>query len=88
MKKLISIIILAVITTTMISCTDASMSRLGGYGSEFKIEMVNCDGSISHTWISSGKVLSEADSDGYYFTDKKTGGLVEVTGRMIITKLD
>jgi len=54
---------------------------------EFKIEMVNCDGSISHTWISLGKVLSEANSDGYYFYDKGTGKLIEVTGRLIITKL-
>lgn len=43
-------------------------------------------GSVARTWISSGKVSSESNSDGYYFSDKKTGKLIEVTGRLVITK--
>lgn len=72
--------------TMFFSCTDAERSKLGGYGDTFKVEMVNCDGTVSKSWISSGKVLSEANSDGYYFKEKKTGKLIEVTGRLIITK--
>ncbi len=68
------------------SRTDATRSKVYGYGSEFKVEMINCDGSVACTWISSGKVQSEANSDGYYFNDKETGKLIEVTGRLIITK--
>jgi len=68
------------------SCTDAQRSKVGGLGSQFKVEMINCDGSVARTWISSGKVSSEANSDGYYFKDKKSGKLIEVTGRLIITK--
>lgn len=40
MKKLI--IILLVVTG--FSCTDAKMAKLGGLGSQFKVEMINCDG--------------------------------------------
>ena len=69
------------------SCTDAQKAKVGGFGSEFQIEMINCDGSVARTWISSGKVSSEQDSDGYYFMEKETGKLIEVTGRLIITKL-
>ena len=68
------------------SCTDATRAKIGGYGDEFKVEMINCDGTVAREWISSGKVQSEANSDGYYFNDKKTGKLIEVTGRMVITK--
>jgi len=68
------------------SCTDAERAKLGGYGDEFKVEMLNCDGTVAREWISSGKVQSEANSDGYYFNDKKTGKLIEVTGRLVITK--
>lgn len=68
------------------SCTDAGMAKMGGYGDDFKVEMINCDGSVAREWISSGKVQSEANSDGYYFSDKATGKLIEVTGRVIITK--
>jgi hypothetical protein len=68
------------------SCTDAGRAKLGGFGDEFKVEMLNCDGEVVRTWLSSGKVLSEANSDGYYFRDKETGKLIEVTGTLIITK--
>ena len=68
------------------SCTDAQRSKIGGLGDEFKVEMINCNGTVARSWISSGKVSSEANSDGYYFKDKKTGKLIEVTGRLVITK--
>lgn len=68
------------------SCTDATRAKFGGYGDEFKVEMINCDGTIAREWISSGKVQSESNSDGYYFNEKKTGKLIEVTGRLVITK--
>jgi len=46
MKK----ILIVVIGMFMLSsCTDSTRARLTGYGSNFKIEMVNCDGSISHS---------------------------------------
>lgn len=70
------------------ACTDAERAKLGGYGDKFKIQLVNCDGSVTHEWISSGKVKSEANSDGYYFNEEKTGLLIEVSGTLIITKLD
>ena len=82
MKKLLVILSVVVIS----ACTDAERAKLGGYGDEFKVEMVNCDGTVTRSWISSGKVQSEQNSDGYYFNDKKTGKLIEVTGRLIITK--
>jgi hypothetical protein len=82
MKKLIHVFLIGV----LFSCTDASMSKIGGYGDKFKVEMLNCDGTVAREWLSSGKVQSEENSDGYYFMDSKTGKLIEVTGRIIITK--
>jgi len=81
MKKLL----LLLLAFTVISCTDATRSKISGLGNQFKIEVVNCDGSVTHSWISTGKVISENHSDGYYFEDSKTGKLVEVTGNLIIT---
>lgn len=85
-KTFLLIVIPIIIILSTAACTDATRAKLGGYGDEFKIEMVNCDGSIAREWISTGKVHSEADSDGYYFKEKNTGKLIEVTGRLIITK--
>lgn len=85
MKKvsLLAIVIAMLLTT---SCTEAERSKIGGYGDEFKIELLNCSGEVVRTWISTGKVQSEANSDGYYFRDNATGKLIEVTGTLIITK--
>lgn len=83
MKKLIYIIPLI----ALMACTDAKCSKVTGYGNQFKIDLINCDGTISKSWTSTGKVQSEANSDGYYFTDKATGKLIEVTGRLVISEI-
>lgn len=82
MKKLLFIICVI----TLSSCTDATIAKVGGLGDKFKVELVNCDGSITYSWVSSGKVMCEQNSDGYYFNDDSTGKLIEVTGTLIITK--
>ena len=79
-------ILLILMLIGIMSCTDAQKAKIGGLGDEFKIEMLNCDGTVAREWISTGKVQSEKDSDGYYFLDKKSGKLIEVTGRIVITK--
>jgi len=80
MKKIIIIAIL------FAGCTDAKKAQLLGYGDEFNVELVNCDGSVTKQWISTGKVHTEKDSDGYYFKDKKSGNLIRITGNIIITQ--
>lgn len=67
-------------------CTDAGRAKMGGYGSTFKVDLYS-GGKLVQTWTSTGKVLSEESTDGYYFNDKVTGKLVEVTGTLVITKL-
>jgi chaperonin GroEL len=34
--------------------------------------------------LTGGKVISEEHSDGYYFTNRETGKLIEVSGNVII----
>jgi len=83
MKKLL-LLSLAIIA---ISCTDSEKAKFDAFGSKFKIDLVNCDGTVTHAWISTGKVSNSKSSDGYYFNDEKTGTLIEVSGTVIITKL-
>jgi hypothetical protein len=77
-----------IFATLMTGCTDASISRVASLGDKHTISMVNCDGSITHTWTSTGKVKSSTHSDGYYFTDAVTGSLIEVSGNVIITRVN
>lgn len=82
MKKVFLLVILMI---TLISCRDSTVAQYAALGEDSKIELVNADGSVTHTWISSGKVRTEEASDGYYFMDRATGKLVRVTGNLIIT---
>ena len=84
MKKLIFI---SFILFFAFSCSDAQKAKRLGRGSEFRIEMLNCDGAVARSWISTGKVQSGASTEGYYFIDKATGLLVEVKGSIIITQI-
>lgn len=85
MKK--SLFIIALVAIIISSCTDAGRAKLTNFGNEFKVEMYS-GGLLVKTWISSGKVRSENNSDGYYFVDKSTGKLVEVSGDVVITNLN
>ena len=73
---------LLTLMATMVSCTDAEKSKLGGYGDTFTIKVLGPDTII--TYHSTGKVISEDKSDGYYFTNAANGKLVEVSGNVII----
>lgn len=81
--------LMALATTALFalaSCTDAQRAKVGGLGDEFKVEMYS-GGKLVRTWTSTGKVSNEENTDGYYFKDKATGKLIEVSGDVVITKL-
>ena len=69
------------------SCTDAEKGKYSNFGNKFKVELVS-GGIVVRSWISTGKVSSESQSDGYYFIDSKTSKLVEISGDIIITNAD
>jgi len=63
---------------------NARMSNLTAAGHDHQVELWS-GGTNVQTWTSSGKVATETNSDGYFFTDKTTGKLVRVTGDLVIT---
>lgn len=68
-------------------CTDATISQFGALGSKHKIELYS-GGQLVREWTSTGKVLTEEHSDGYYFTDTATNRLVRVSGDLVIYPVD
>ena len=58
---------LLTIMATMVSCTDATMSKMGGYGDTFTIKVLGPDTMI--TYHSTGKVISEKENDGMGYTE-------------------
>ena len=63
----------------------ASLSRMSMGAST--VTQVGNDGKVN-TWHSKGKVLSEDSSDGWYFTDDKTGKVVIISGGSITITAD
>lgn len=79
---LVFFLVLTIMAMMLTSCTDATMSKMGGYGDTFTVKVLGPDTII--TYHSTGKVISEENSDGYYFTNRETGKLIEVSGNVII----
>ena len=67
-------------------CTDAERSKLFAFGGEHTVRCYS-GGTVIYEGTASGKVLSEDSSDGYYFKDKATGRLMEVSGNCVITRI-
>lgn len=70
---------------TLMSCTDATQAKWGSLNDPHKIEVIGCD-SIIRTYYSTGKVISEQNSDGYFFMDATSKQLIEISGNVIITR--
>lgn len=82
MKRLIAVLGIL----TMAGCIDADMEQFKSYGSAHSVQLYS-GGELVREWTSTGKVMSEKNSDGYYFKDSATGELVRVTGDLVITPI-
>ncbi len=58
-------------------CTDGVIGKLKSYGKGAHI-ICYSGGKEIYKGESTGKVLSEQNSDGYYFVDKRTGAMMEI----------
>ena len=52
-----------------------------------KIELYS-GGELVRTWTSTDKVMSSSSSDGYYFRDSQCNCNVEVSGDVVITRIN
>ena len=84
--KTLKLTLITLASISLLSCTDAEKAKIGGYGDKHKVEMYS-GGTKVREWTASGKVLSEQNSDGYYFNDEESGQLIEVSGDVVITRL-
>jgi len=85
-RMLIILTILAVTSLMMLitsACTDAQVGRLQALGDPAQVVCYS-GGKVIYEGISTGRVASPENSDGYQFKDKETGKLVEVSGECII----
>lgn len=74
------IIALALIAT---ACTDAGLKQLTTYGSSAEIVCYS-GGKEIYRGTSTGKVKTETQSDGWFFSEAGTGKLIRVSGDCVI----
>jgi hypothetical protein len=65
-------------------CSHAKTAKLLSNGQDHHIIQFSGGQKVGE-WTSNGRVYSEDHSDGYYFEDKATGKVVEVSGDIQIT---
>lgn len=80
------LIICAVLLAT-IGCTDSLRADIGSYGKRHRVTMYN-GGTLVRQWVSTGKVTSMSESDGWQFRCSETKKLVRVGGDVIIEVID
>lgn len=81
MKK---IMLIVAVSLLVFNCTDAKRSKLFAFGDSAHVKCYS-GGQVIYDGYSTGKILSEESSDGYYFRDKETDLLMEVSGNCVIT---
>jgi hypothetical protein len=65
------------------ACSDATIANLTTYGSQGHVRCYS-GGQLIYDGISTGKIKSESNSDGWQFVDSKTGMFVRVSGDCIV----
>ena len=75
--------ILGFVILSIGACTDATRSAIAEYGSSARI-VCHSGGKVIYDGCSTGKILSETNSDGWLFRDAETKRLVSVSGECLI----
>lgn len=78
--KFLSVILVCLLA---VSCTDGFKGKISSYGDSRSIECYS-GGKLIYSGTSTGKIESEQNSDGYFFVEKGTEKLLEVSGNCVI----
>jgi|694.fasta_scaffold00172_122 hypothetical protein len=75
---------LIIIFTLMVSaCTDANIGKFKSLGESGHVKCYSGD-TVIYDGDSTGKIMNSHESDGYYFIDKESNSMVEVSGNCVI----
>ncbi len=85
MKTKISykLLILFIFALTQISCSNADIRDMKSIGKPANVSLYSGGVLIRH-WVSTGKIQTMSDSDGWFFEDNETHKLIKVTGTVVI----
>lgn len=76
-------LVLFALVFSVFGCTDAAFDKVTNFGGSAEVKCFS-GGVLIYDGKSTGKVISEQNSDGYAFRDSADGRLKEVSGDCII----
>lgn len=71
----------------MAGCKDATRAEFSSLGKQHQVDLYS-GGIKVRSWVATGNVSNQSNSDGYCFMDRETGKLVEVSGTVVITQIN
>jgi hypothetical protein len=86
MKTILIISLTICLVALSTGCKDASLAQFRSLGTKHRVTLYS-GGKVMGTWISTGNVSNEGQSDGYYFEDNDTHKLIEVSGTVLIEQM-
>ena len=84
MNRKFVIFALSATIASLAGCTDAMQGKIKALGNPARIECYS-GGVLIYDGRSTGKVVSEKNSDGYFFVDAEDGRTREVSGNCVVT---
>ena len=81
MKQINAMLVLTVVLLS--GCTDAKMGKFTSLGGSAEVKCYSGD-LLIYEGISTGKIANSEQSDGFYFIDKASGEMIEVSGNCVI----
>ena len=73
-----------ILVLTLFACQDSEIAEWKSLGDPGNITCYS-GGQVIYEGVSTGKIATEQDSDGWKFMDSKTDRLVRVSGECVIT---
>ncbi len=83
MKFFMSVLILS-LSLLISSCTDSQKANFNSLGNQGEITCYS-GGKEIYKGVSTGKIATVSNSDGWEFKDSKTGKFIRVSGDCVIT---
>lgn len=79
----LALVVLITVPLLPFACSDANRSLIRGYGDDFDVTLYS-GGKAVRRWTSSGKVHSSDCNGSFFFRERNTRRLVEVSGTIAI----
>ena len=78
-----ALLAVVILTAGITGCSDATQASINAWGQPHTVYLYS-GGRLIGRWIATGKIVNEAESDGFHFKDLKSGQYLGMGGNPVI----